>query len=255
MKFSANLGFLWSELSLEKRCEAAAKAGFSAVEFHWPYAVDAYVMRDVLARCGLTALGLNTRLGAQQGDFGVSAIPGRADEARAHIDEAIEYAAIIGSPNIHVMAGLVQRDAAHAQFVENLRYATQKAGDKVIIIEPINTHDVPGYFLGSCAQARQICKDVGAENLKLLFDCYHVARMGGDLYQQLQEFFYDIAHIQFAGVPTRGNPDEGDVAYQEVFSYLDRIGYQGWLGAEYRPNGRTEDTLTWKRWGGAAGTV
>jgi hydroxypyruvate isomerase len=246
--FSANLGFLWSELSLPEAIGAAAEAGFDAVECHWPYDTPAAEVLAALNKHSLPMLGLNTRRGdVAAGENGLAAIPGRENEARAAIDEAITYAAAISARNVHVMAGMAEGEMARRTFVENLRYACSQAAvhDINILIEPLNTYDAPGYFLNTTEQARAIIFDVGSTNLKLMFDCYHVQLMEGDLSHRLEKNLDIIGHIQFASVPDRGPPDAGEVNYAHIFQVIKNIGYQMPLGAEYKPMTRTRDTLGW----------
>lgn len=246
--FSANLGFLWADLPLPDAIRAAKAAGFAAVECHWPYDVPANTVRAALTETNLPMLCLNTRRGnVADGDNGLAALHGRRDEARAAIDEAVDYAAAINCAAVHVMAGFAEGGAAHVCFVENLRYACAKAAahDITILIEPLNSYDAPGYFLQTTTQAIDILHGVGAANLKLMFDCYHVQLMEGDLSNRLGRLMGSIGHIQFAGVPGRGRPDVGEVAYPRVFQHLDDLGWQHPLGAEYKPNGPTETTLGW----------
>ena len=245
--FSANLGFLWTELSLPDAIRAAHKAGFAAVECHWPYDVPAGEVRAALRETGLPMLGLNTRRGdVGAGDMGLSAVPGREAEAHAAIDEAVMYATAIGSEAVHVMAGNAQGRDAHTTFVENLRYACAASeGDMAMLIEPLNAHDAPDYFLRNTEQARQIIEDVGQPNVKLMFDCYHVGRTEGDVIGRLIEMRDIIGHIQFASVPDRAEPDQGDVDYRKVFACAKELGFDRPLGAEYRPTGGTSDRLQW----------
>ena len=248
MKFSANLGFLWSDLPLPDAIRAAKAAGFDAVECHWPYDIAALVVAEALAETGLTMLGLNTRRGnVAAGDNGLSAIPGREEEARAAIDEAILYARTIGTPNIHVMAGRATGDAARDTFLKALKYACDQARalNINILIEPLNKYDAPDYFLTTTGQALGLIKDVNCPNLKLMFDCYHVQLMEGDLSHRLQALLPHIGHIQFASVPDRGTPDHGEVNYSHIFEVIRKLNYVGPLGAEYKPSGRTDDSLSW----------
>jgi len=247
-KFSANLGFLWSELDLSDAVRVAKKAGFYAVECHWPYDTDADVLRAALEETNLQMLGINTRRGnVEAGENGLSASPGRADEATNAIDEALEYAVAIKAHNIHVMAGNAEGTKAHDTFLENLTYACANAAQHgiTILIEPLNSHDAPDYFLRNQAQALEIIDEVSAENLKLMFDCYHVGQTEGDVSAWLRRAWPHIGHIQFASVPDRGTPDHGAIDYPALFKEIDVLGWQGTLGAEYKPNGNTEETLNW----------
>ncbi len=247
-KFSANLGFLWSDLPLPAAIHAAKAAGFDAVECHWPYDTPAPQVQAALQATGLRMLGLNTRRGnPEKGDNGLCALPDRTTEARAAIDEALAYAVVISAANIHVMAGFSDGQAAHDTFVANLRYATQRAAAHgiTILIEPLNAYDAPGYFLRTTQQARSIIQQVAAPNLKLMFDCYHVQLTEGDLTHRLQDLLPVIGHIQFASVPDRGTPDHGEVNYAHVFDVIAQLGFNAPLGAEYKPVGPTGQSLGW----------
>lgn len=250
MKFSANLGFLWTDRALPDAIRAAHAAGFDAVECHWPYAVPPAEVNAALAETGLTMLGLNTSRGdVAAGDNGLSAIPGREDEARAAIDEAIAYASAIKTPNIHVMAGFSKAPTARTTFIDNLDYACTKAeaAGITILIEPLNKNDAPGYFLRNTGQAAEIIEDVGASNLKLMFDCYHVGRTEGDILNRLKTLLPIVGHIQFAAVPDRGPPARGELDFPWIFQEIAAMGWQMPLGAEYKPGGDTDATLDWLR--------
>jgi hydroxypyruvate isomerase len=248
VKFSANLGFLWNDLTLPEAIRAAKLAGFDAVECHWPYDTPVDDVLAALKETGLPMLGLNTRRGyLAGGDNGLSAIPDRVDEARAAIDEAIGYARVIGAQNVHVMAGFAAGQLAHKTFVAALSYACQKAASHgiTILIEPLNSYDAPEYFLTTTQQAKRIIAEVAADNLKLMFDCYHVQLMEGDLSNKLAQLLPQIGHIQFASVPDRGAPDHGEVNYAHIFEVIKGLGYDGPLGAEYKPDGPTAGSLGW----------
>lgn len=248
MKLSANLGFLWADLSLPGAIAEAARAGFDAVECHWPYDTPAPEVVAALRQHGLSMLGINTRRGdPAKGDNGLAALPDRVEEARAAIDEAIAYAHDISALSVHVMAGVTEQPAARAVFVDNLSHACQAAAPFgiTILIEPLNRHDAPGYFLRTTDQAVEIMDEVGAENLKLMFDCYHVQRTEGDLCHRLGALLPRIGHIQFASVPDRGPPDRGEVDYAHVFARIAELGYDAPLGAEYLPRRATDETLGW----------
>ena len=248
--FSANLGFLWNDLPLPDAIRAASMAGFDAVECHWPYDVLAEDVAAALAETGLPMMGLNTRRGdLDAGENGVAALPGREDDARAFIDEAITYAVAIQASNIHVMAGFAAGQAAHDSFIANLDYACTAAATHgiTILIEPLNHYDAPGYFLNGTAQAKAIIDEVGASNLKLMFDCYHIQRLEGNLTNKLTDMLPVIGHIQFASVPDRGAPDHGEINYQHIYAHLATLGYDAPLGAEYKPDGDTDKSLGWLR--------
>ncbi|MGJ8605774.1 MAG: hydroxypyruvate isomerase family protein [Marivita sp.] len=246
MKFSANLGFLWQDRPLPDAIRAAKSAGFDAVECHWPYDTPAADVAAALAETGLPMLGLNTRRGdVAGGENGLSALPGRETEARAAIDEAVAYAKVVNAGAIHVMAGFAHGQDSRQTFVSNLKYASEIAPERTILIEPLNHHDAPGYFLQTSGQAIEIIAEVGAPNLKLMFDCYHLQIMEGDLTHRLQTLQSHIGHIQFASVPDRGTPDHGEVNYAHVFGVISAMGYDAPIGAEYKPVGDTDATLGW----------
>lgn len=248
MKFSANLGFLFRELSLPDAVRAAAKAGFSAIECHWPYDTNPKEFRAALDETGLPLLSLNTAPGDMaKGDFGVCAIPGREAEARALIDQAVDYAVAAGAGKIHVMSGKTEGPAARETLVRNLRYADERIGSRDIslLIEPLNHRDAPGYFLRTVEEAVALIDAIGIARLKVMFDCYHMQVQGGDLTRRYQAHAAYVGHIQIASVPDRAEPDTGEVAYERLLPALMDSGYAGWFGAEYRPRGKTADGLGW----------
>ena len=247
-KFSANLGFLWTEHALPDAIVAAKQAGFDAVECHWPYATPSADVVAALQETSMTMLGLNTERGdASEGQNGLSAVPGRQADAREHIDQAIDYAVQIGAKNVHVMAGFAQGAEAHQQFIENLRYAVSKV-EKLpvdLLVEPLNNIDAPDYFLSTTTQAEAILKEVGSDRLKLMFDIYHVQTMQGNVSRLFSHHLAHIGHVQFAAVPDRGPPGTGESDFAYLFNYIDSKGYKSPLGAEYKPVGSTEDSLGW----------
>jgi hydroxypyruvate isomerase len=248
LSFSANLGFLWKEKTLAQAIHLAANAGFSAVECHWPYDQPVEDVARALQETGLPMLGLNTRPGnTANRDFGLSALTGREEEAREAITQAVAYASAIKAHNIHVMAGKTSGKPATDTFVSNLRFACEEAASAGIgiLIEPINTVDVPGYFLNTIAQAADICSQVDKANIAIMFDCYHVARMDFDVEAELDTHFAAIGHVQFAGVPDRGPPHEGTLDYDRIFAKLESLGQTKPVGAEYRPVSTTDASLGW----------
>lgn len=252
IRLSANLGFLWTELEIPDAIHAAAEAGFPAVECHFPYAIDSSKIKAAMQETGLPMVGLNTQRGnVEGGDNGLSAVQGRECEARAYIEEAIEYAAAIECKNVHVMAGFTdQGDAAEATFCENLSFACQLAAKHSvqILIEPLNHFDAPGYHLNTLDAALKTIKTVSENNIKVMFDCYHIQIMQGDLTRRIKENLASIGHIQFAAVPDRGEPDSGEVHYPNLLTSIDAMGWDGYLGAEYKPrNGSTQDGLAWMK--------
>lgn len=248
MRFSANLGFLWSDRPLPEAIHAAKAAGFAAVECHWPYDTPASEINAALSETGLPMLGLNTRRGnVGAGENGLAALPGREAEARAAIDEALDYARQTGTGAVHVMAGFSGGPRAHAVFVDNLRYACDQAEPHgiTILIEPLNHYDAPGYFLSTSEQAAAIIHEIGRNTLRLMFDCYHLQIMEGDLSRRLARLLPLIGHIQIASVPDRGTPDHGELDYAHILAEIDKLGWTGAIGAEYKPNAPTDDTLGW----------
>lgn len=247
-RFSANLGFLWQQLSLPDAIRAAKQAGFDAVECHWPYAHAAADILTALDETGLTMIGLNTARGdVEVGDNGLSALPGRQSEARAAIEQAIEYAVAIRCANIHVMAGRAKGDEAHSAFLDNLRYACARASEHgiTILIEPLNDRDAPGYFLNNSGQAKAIIDTLRLPNLKLMFDCYHIQIIEGDISRRLAALLPVIGHVQIASVPDRAEPDQGELDYRFILSGLKSLRYSKPIGAEYRPSADRQDGLKW----------
>ena len=245
-RLSANLGFLWADLALPEAIRAAARAGFDAVECHWPYAFDPGAVRAALDETGLEMLGLNTVRGGAR-ENGLLALPGREAEARAAIAQALDYAGRIGCKAVHVMAGFAEGPAAEAAFDANLNFACDMAAGQgaTVLIEPLNRHDAPGYFLRDADQAAAIIGRLGRANLRLMFDCYHLQIMQGDLTRLLTRMAPITGHIQFAGVPDRGRPDRGEVNYRHIFAHIDGLGWNRPLGAEYKPQGPTGASLGW----------
>ncbi|WP_306752454.1 hydroxypyruvate isomerase family protein [Paracoccus actinidiae] len=248
MKFSANLGFLWNGLPLPDAIRAASAAGFAAVECHWPYTIAAGETRDALHETGLSMLGLNTRRGdVTIGENGLSALPGREAEACAAIDEALDYARATGALAVHVMAGNSSGPRAREAFLANLDHAcTEAAKDGIaILIEPLNPYNAPGYFLNSTGQAADIIRTLGAPNLRMMFDCYHVQIIEGDVVRRLTSLLDLVGHIQIAAVPDRGTPDHGELNYDYVLRAIHTLGWNRPVGAEYLPGGLTEESLGW----------
>lgn len=249
LRFSANISMLFCERPFMERMAAAAAAGFEAVECHFPYAFDRTEIRARLADCGLVMNGINTAPGGER-DFGLAALPGREDEFARGMDQALEWAQALGASTIHVMAGCpAPQDRAWAldAYMHNLERACAMAkGAPVdLLIEPINTYDRPGYFLTRSDEAADIIAELRSPNLRLMFDVYHVQIMEGDLLRRLEKHRDKIGHIQFASVPHRREPDEGEVAYPAIFEALADMKWDGFVAAEYTPRGVTEDGLGW----------
>jgi len=248
-RFAANLAFLFTERPLIERFGAAAAAGFSAVELLFPYNVAPSTVKAELARHNLTQLGVNTPQGPE---FGLTAVPGRERDFDAAFKRALDYVVAIGGSAIHCMAGVVpvdQRPAAEMVFIKNLTRAAAAAAKPniTLLIEPINPRDRPGYFLSHAEHAAALVDKIGAPNVRVQFDFYHNQIVGGDLIKRFEKFLPVIGHLQIAAVPTRGEPDEGEINYPAIFEAIDRSGYSGWIGCEYRPRTRTEDGLGWAK--------
>ena len=246
-RFSANLGFLWTELSLPDAIRRAKAAGFEAVEMHWPYETPDEDIVAALDETGLPLLGLNTVRGdVAAGENGLAAVKGREEEARAAILQAIDYAHAVDAGAVHVMAG---RFGDEETFIANLRFAAEEARDlgKTILIEPLNSRDAPDYFLSEVEHAAEIIIRTGASNVRIMFDAYHVQIMQGDLTRRLEALMPFVGHIQFAAVPSRAEPDEGEVCYQRFLHTVDDMGWSGFIGAEYKPRTTTDEGLGWMR--------
>ncbi|MTI18165.1 isomerase [Rhodobacteraceae bacterium RKSG542] len=250
IKLSANLGLLWNDQPLVDAVAHAKAAGFDAVEGHCPYATDASDMKAALNEAQLPFLSLNTRVGdASKGEFGVCALPGRESEARGYIDEAIDYAATSGCRNIHLVAGKTAGDASHKTFLYNLKYASEKAEVRGlgVFIEPKSNKDVPGYFLQSVEQASELLKELARDNVSMMFDTYHVQLLQGDLWRTYLANKEFVGHVQFASNPDRNEPDLGEVALAWLLKCIDADGYNGFMGAEYKPlAGPSEVRMDWE---------
>ncbi|MBL8697417.1 MAG: hydroxypyruvate isomerase family protein [Alphaproteobacteria bacterium] len=251
-RFAANLSMMYQEVPFLDRFAAAARDGFKAVEFLFPYAFDA---ADIAARLRDNGLGnvlFNLPPGNwDAGERGFAALPGREAAFEASIAPALRYAAALGTPRIHVMAGIPPKDAdraaCRATYVRNLRLAAARAADAGldVLIEPINTRDIPGYFLNRQDEAHAIRAEVGAANLKVQLDLYHCQIVEGDLAMKIRRDLAHVGHMQIAGVPDRQEPDRGEVNYPFLFALIDELGYAGWIGCEYRPRAGSSAGLGW----------
>ena len=197
-------------------------------------------------------LGVNTPPGGREGEFGLAAVPGREQDFDAQFARALDYISEIGGSAVHCLAGKVapeQRPAAERVFIDNLQRAADLTAAKnvTLLIEPINARDRPNYFLNRVEHAADIIAKAGRANIRMQFDFYHVQIVGGDLLHRLEQYLAVVGHLQCAAVPSRHEPDEGEINYPYVFEAVDRLGYRGWIGAEYRPRGHTEDGLGWGR--------
>jgi hydroxypyruvate isomerase len=256
-RFAANLTLQFNEVPFMARFEAAAKAGFKAVEFLFPYEYEAQDIAAQLQRHGLQNVLFNLPPGDWAGgERGLACLPGREAEFRAAVTRALSYAKVLGTPRLHAMAGLLPSGADpasyRATYIANLRHAAAEAARHgvMLLIEPINPRDMPGYFLNRQDDAHAIRAETGAPNLKVQMDFYHAQIVEGDVSDKLPQYLPQVGHIQIAGVPGRHEPDRGDIDYRRLFESLDRLGYDGWIGCEYRPAGVTEQGLGWLAWPG-----
>lgn len=252
-RFAANLTMMFTERPFLERFEAAAAAGFRAVEFLFPYDWPAAEVRAALDAARLELALFNAPPGDwEAGERGLAALPGREAAFREAVARALDYAAVLQPARLHVMAGLATGPEARETYLANLAWAAGAAGAQRLAIEPINSRDMPGYHLATSEDAVAVLDAVGAGNLGLQLDLYHAQITEGDLTRRIERLLPRIAHVQIAGVPERHEPDEGEVNYGHLFALLDRLGYAGFVGCEYRPKGRTEDGLGWLAWVGGA---
>ena len=251
-KFAANLTMLFTEHPFLDRFERAARAGFTAVEFLFPYDFPVAEIKNRLIANRLELVLHNLPAGDwAAGERGIACLPDRVAEFRDGVARAIEYATVLGVPRINCLAGKtpsgVSDEAIRDTFVGNLRFAAAalKEVNIKLLIEPINTFDIPGFYLSRTAQALAIIDEVGSDNLFVQYDIYHAQRMEGELIATMAKNLARIGHIQLADNPGRNEPGTGEIAYDRVFAALDRIGYDGWIGCEYKPRTTTEEGLGW----------
>lgn len=249
-RFAANLSMMFTEHAFLDRFQAAADAGFEAVEYLFPYAFPAETVAARLSQAGLKQALFNMPPGDwDAGERGLAALPKREDDFRDALSKAIDYAGIIGTPLLHMMAGLAdssntQAHAAYLRHLEQAAEATANAG-LGLVIEPINRRDMPGYFLNDFNQAVDILSTVDKPHVKLQFDIYHRQILHGDVMMALRDMMPVIGHIQIASVPDRHEPMSGELNDARIFAEIDRLGYHGYVGCEYRPAGKTVDGLNW----------
>jgi hydroxypyruvate isomerase len=251
-RFAANLTMLFNEAPFLERFERAAKAGFKAVEFLFPYDYPVEQLKDALDRNRLALVLHNLPAGDWAGgERGIGCHPDRVAEFRTGVDKAIAYATALGVPQVNCLAGIkpagVSDADARRTLVENLKFAAPKlkAAGIRLLIEPINTYDIPGFFLSRTQQALDIIADVGSDNLFVQYDIYHMQRMEGELAKTIEKNLARIGHMQLADNPGRNEPGTGEINYGFLFAFLDKIGYQGWIGCEYKPAAATEAGLGW----------
>ena len=253
-RFCANLTMLYNELPFLERFAAAARSGFKGVEYLFPYDYDKAALVEVLQKNGLTQVLHNLPAGNwAAGERGIGCHPQRMAEFREGVDRAIEYATALGCRQVNCLAGIrpphVDPNDARETLIRNLQYAAPKMAEAGIklLIEPINTRDIPGFFLNYSKQAIDIIKAVGSDNLFLQYDIYHMQIMEGDLARGIEANLALIPHMQIADNPGRNEPGSGEINFPFLFSHIDRIGYQGWIGCEYKPAAATEAGLGWVR--------
>lgn len=252
LKFSANLSMLFCERPLIERFAAARAAGFSAVEIQFPYELTIDAIRHELVRNELQLVLINVPAGdLMQGGDGLAGIPGREQAFRHAVMDALRYAEALQVPTVNVLAGREPAGVPLAHCVStlasNLRHATETLHSIGIttVMEAINTVDMPRFILHSIAQMQAMLDTVNHPALKMQFDCYHMQRMQEDVKLSLQDNIQHIGHIQFADTPGRHEPGTGSMDYDEIFALIRDLPYHGWCGAEYRPSGKTENTLDW----------
>jgi len=245
---------MFNEVPFLDRFAAAAEAGFDAVEYLFPYDFPAEAIHELLHRHSLENVLFNLPPGNWgAGERGTTCLPGREEEFRAGVQTALSYARSMHVERVHAMAGIAPAGAdpaaLKATYVANLKYAAEKfaAHGIMLLIEAINTRDMPGFYLNTQAQSYALMTEVGAPNLRMQMDLYHMQIMEGDLAMKLRKYAAHCGHIQVAGVPKRNEPDTGEVDYEYLYGVLDEIGYSGWIGCEYRPAGKTVDGLGWFR--------
>jgi hydroxypyruvate isomerase len=251
LRFSANLGFLWAQLPLLERIERAAASGFRAIELHWPYDTSAEAVRLACVRHNITLLAANAPIGeARMGESGLAALPGREKDFQQSFEMSLAWCVAAGASAIHVLPGIVdlqQHGVASRTLVSNLQWAADLAANHgvTILLEAINQRDKPGYFYSTQAESNAIREQCGRANIKLMFDVYHVGVAEGDILTKLTHYLPHIGHIQIAAVPSRAEPDEGEIAYSAIFERIESLGYAGWIGCEYKPRSSVEAGLAW----------
>lgn len=251
-RFSANLSLLFTEYGFLDRFERAAQAGFEAVEIQFPYGTPKEAIADRLARHGLACVLHNLPPGDwESGERGIAILPERVSEFREGVAQAIDYARTLGCPRLNCLAGLAPEGMSRARlrdtFVDNIAFAAaalERAGIR-LVIEAINTRDMPGFFLTGTEQALDLIAETGSTNIFVQYDVYHMQIMGEDPGTVIAEHLGRIDHIQIADAPGRHEPGTGVIDFASLFERLDRLGYDGWIGAEYRPAAHTQDGLAW----------
>ena len=253
-KLNANLSMMFNELAFLERFGGAAKAGFKGVEFLFPYDFPAAQIREQLDRHRLQMVLFNMPPGDwNAGDRGLACDPGKVAQFQEAVGKALEYGRALGARQIHCMAGLKPRGVSEEKmretYIANLQFAGREFAKHgiTLLIEAINTRDIPGFYLNYSSQAFDIMHYAGVPNLKFQYDIYHMQIMEGDLAPTIEKNLERIGHMQLADTPGRHEPGTGEINYEFLLPFIDRIGYAGWIGCEYRPAGKTEDGLNWAR--------
>jgi hydroxypyruvate isomerase len=249
-KFCAHLGYQFNEVPFLERFAAAARAGYRAVEFPSPYTHEAGRLADLLSEWDLALVQFAAPMGGT-GEKGIACHPGRRQELEDGVAKAIAYAEVLGCKMVHIMAGIapaeVAADAAYATYIGNLRFAARELGKHSLtaLVEPINSHDMPGYFIDRPSRAIRALDDCGEPNVRLLYDIYHAQVMEGGLSRFIEQHVARIGHVQVADAPDRHEPGTGEINFDFLFRLIDRVGYTGWIGCEYHPAGSTIAGLAW----------
>jgi hydroxypyruvate isomerase len=251
-KFAANINFLFTEVDFLQRFAAARKAGFGAVEFPFPYPYEHAALTAAAKDAGVEVVLFNLPPGNwEKGERGIACHPDRVAEFRDGVAKAIAHARTLKCPRVNCLAGVAPKDAdperLRATFVENLRYAAAAFAKEgvTLVMEPINPRTIPGFYLNTTKQSLDVMRAVGAANLKIQYDIFHMQIVEGDLAKTIEANLANIGHIQFADVPDRHEPGTGEVNFDFLFDWIDRVGYQGWIGAEYVPAKGTVASLGW----------
>ncbi|GHC16965.1 hydroxypyruvate isomerase [Kushneria pakistanensis] len=251
-RFAANLTMMFNEVPFMQRFEQAAGQGFEAVEYLFPYAFDTEEVARELKRHDLKQVLFNLPAGDwEAGERGLAALPGREREFRDSVETAIRYARALNCPRVHAMAGVAGEGAdiqtMQDTYLDNIRFAARRLQEEgiTLLLEPINSRDMPGYFLNYQHEAHEIIETLGEPNVQVQMDFYHTQIMEGDIWKTFEEYREGVGHIQIAGVPERHEPDTGEVNYAWLFEQLDRAGFEGWLGCEYKPRSDTAAGLGW----------
>ncbi len=251
-KFAANLTMLFNEVDFIQRFKAAADAGFKGVEYLFPYDFDKNTLAEELQKHGLTQVLHNLPAGDWAGgERGIACLPDRVSEFQEGVGRAIEYATALNCKQVNCLSGIapqgVDADKVKQVFVDNIRFAADKLKDAGIrlLVEPVNTFDIPGFYVNRTEQAIALLDEVGSDNVYLQYDIYHAQRMEGELANTIQKHLARIAHIQLADNPGRNEPGTGEINYDWLFKFIDKLGYDGWIGCEYKPAAATTDGLGW----------